>query len=209
MKRRKTDPSPCRSTTTGVILAGGVSSRFGSNKALALLAGRPLVVHVAAALEKLFANRLLVTNTPGDYQFLGWPMTGDIHPGSGPLGGIHAALAVISDHQAFICGCDMPLIHPDLISHLCNLPGDWDVALPWLKAGPEPLYGVYRKSALDVIENQLARRELKLLHTLEKLKVRKIGEQEVLELTADLRPFHNINRLVDLEALIPGRTGHD
>ena len=86
---------PAAEKTTGVILAGGASSRFGSNKALALLRGRPIISHVAAVLEKTFHSHLLVTNSPETYQFLGWQMTTDIHPGQGPLAGIHSALQAI------------------------------------------------------------------------------------------------------------------
>jgi len=69
---------------TGVILAGGQSRRFGANKALALLAGRRLIEHPAGVLSGLFAQRLLVTNTPEQYDFLGWPMIADRFPGAGP-----------------------------------------------------------------------------------------------------------------------------
>lgn len=187
--------------TTGVILAGGASSRFGCNKALALLHGVPVILHVASILEKIFPRRLLVTNTPRTYEFLGWPMVGDIHAHSGPLAGIHAALLNIEGSQAFIAGCDMPRIHGGLIAHLCNLPGSWDVALPWPETGPEPLYAVYRKTCLAVIDRQLREKQGKIRLALEKLKLGKVSQEEVLAITGDLTTFHNINRVGDLELL--------
>ncbi|MEW6521301.1 MAG: molybdenum cofactor guanylyltransferase [Thermodesulfobacteriota bacterium] len=195
--------------TTGVILAGGASSRFGSNKALALLQGRHVIQHAATVLTKLFSQLLLVTNSPDSYRFLGWRMTDDIYADSGPLAGIHAALRTITTPQAFIVGCDMPNLDSRLIAYLCNLAGDWDAALPWLDAGPEPLYAVYRKSCLPVIERQLQARQRKISLALEQLRLRKVSQQEVLGITRDLMTFHNINRMGDLQLLLENEPGRD
>ncbi|MFH1217837.1 MAG: molybdenum cofactor guanylyltransferase [Pseudomonadota bacterium] len=188
-------------STTGVILAGGASSRFGSNKALASLDGRPIIAHAADILSQIFTHLLLVTNTPDTYRFLGWPMTGDIHPGQGPLAGIHTALQTIQTEKAFVIACDMPRISAGLITHLCNLQGNWDVALPWLETGPEPLFAVYRKSCLPIIEKQLAAGHGKIRLALQQLNLLKIDETEILPLTHDLLTFHNINRTDDLTFL--------
>ncbi|OKY77057.1 MAG: hypothetical protein BM485_00660 [Desulfobulbaceae bacterium DB1] len=195
-------PDAIAASTTGVILAGGASSRFGSNKALAMLDGRPIIVHAADVLSQIFTHLLLVTNTPETYRFLGWPMAGDIHPGQGPLAGIHAALQTIQTEQAFVVACDMPRINAGLITSLCNMPGDWDVALPWLQTGPEPLFAVYRKSCLPVIEKQLAAGQGKIRLALQQLNLLKISETEILPLTCDLLTFHNINRTDDLKILL-------
>ncbi len=185
----------------GVILAGGKSSRFGSNKALADIKGQMMIRGITERLAPLFAERLLVTNTPEEYSFLNWPMTGDIIPESGPLAGIHAALSTIKSPRAFITACDMPLLKPDLIHYLCAQEDDWDAVLPWLAQGPEPLYAVYSKSALPVIDEQLRAGQRKITLIFEKLKVKKIGEQEILSQLNNLNTFHNINRLADLETL--------
>ncbi len=192
-------------TTTGVILAGGASTRFGSNKALAIWQGKPLISHIASTLEKTFPDHLLVTNQPDTYAFLNWKIIGDIYPKSGPLAGIHAALNTIDHEQACIVGCDMPLLDSEFLSFLCNLPGKWDAALPWLDNGPEPLCGIYRKSCLPVIEKQLKLRQRKVRLTLEKLRIRKVSREEVLAHAPNLTTFHNINRLEDLR-LLPQKT---
>jgi len=186
---------------TGVILAGGASSRFGENKALASFDSLPLIQHVAQPLEKLFTERLLITNTPESYEFLGWPMASDIYPGCGPLAGIHAALHTINTPKALIVGCDMPLLNTILISYLCNLSGDWDVALPWLEAGPVPLYGVYSTHCLPAIEQSLKEKQFKIGLLLRKLQLHKVNENTILDLIEDLSTFHNINFSDDLLVL--------
>jgi len=185
----------------GVILAGGKSSRFGSNKALALHQGAALIEGITRRLAGLFPETLLITNTPENYAFLGWPMAGDQYHDCGPLAGIHAALRTISQPRAFICGCDMPLLNHDLIRFLCQLPGDHEVALPWLPEGPEPLYAVYSKRALPVIEDNLAKNQCKIGMVYEKLRIRKVGAEELLQILPDFTTFQNINHQHDLARL--------
>jgi molybdopterin-guanine dinucleotide biosynthesis protein A len=184
----------------GIIMAGGTSSRFGSNKALALFHKKPVIQRVAETISPLFPTCLLSTNTPETYTFLGLPTVKDIYPNAGPLGGIHAALKATDKPRCFVVGCDMPFLAPQLIRFLCNLSakGDWDVVLPWPASGPEPLYGVYSRSALPVIEKNLKQRNCKLTNILTELRVRRAEEPELLTVVEDLTTFHNINRPEDL-----------
>ncbi len=185
----------------GVILAGGRSSRFGSNKALALYRNRPLIAHTASVLAGLFSERLLITNTPDEYAFLDWPMTGDLIPGAGPLAGIQAALGRISAPRAFITACDMPRLDPELIRRLCACPGDWDVVLPAPEGRREPLHAIYHRRILPEIAAALAKGERKVADLLARLKVRELSAAE-LELVPDQpHPFINVNFAQDLEAL--------
>lgn len=184
--------------TTGVILAGGASSRFGSNKALVSLQGEPLINHVAAPLVDLFADNLLVTNDPDSYSFLGWPMVADFFGGCGPLAGIHAALKTITTSRAFVVGCDMPFISRKLVDSLCQQPGEWDVALPWLDDRPEPLFAVYQRHLLPLVEKALVRGDYKIDLFLRGLQLRKISRQQVLALCGGMKVFHNINFQQDL-----------
>lgn len=186
---------------TGVLLAGGQSRRFGTNKALAVLAGRRLIEHPAGVLTTLFAHRLLITNTPEQYTFLGWPMTGDRFPDAGPLAGIHAALSAAADPRIFVTACDMPLLNPDLIRLLCESAGEWDAVLPCSDQGPEPLCAVYDKAALPVIAQALARGDNRIQEVLQALRVRLVAGPDLHRLVVDNQPFVNINRPADLLAL--------
>jgi len=184
----------------GIILAGGASSRFGSNKALALLDRKPVIQHVADILRPLFPTCLLSTNTPEAYAFLDLPTIADIFPGAGPLAGIHASLKYIAEPRAFIAGCDMPLLDPVLIRLLCSIAeqGDWDVVLPWPARGPEPLCAVYNRTARPVIEKNLKQGNRKVSDTLTELRVRRVEEAELLSVVNNLNTLHNINRPEDM-----------
>jgi molybdopterin-guanine dinucleotide biosynthesis protein A len=187
------------SDITGVILAGGQSSRFGSNKALAMVDCKPLIQHVADLMSNLFPGCLLVTNTPAEYQFLSLPMTHDRYRDSGPLAGIHAALLQISTPRAFVVACDMPNLSPELIQYLCNInEQEYDVIIPWLEKGQEPLFGIYHKKSLAVIDSYLQQKDCQIIRVLEDLQVRWVSEEEILSITGDLACFKNINRPADL-----------
>ena len=187
------------SDITGVILAGGKSSRFGSNKALAMVDGKPLIQHVADLISSLFAECLLVTNTPAEYEFLSLPMTHDRYRDSGPLAGIHAALLQISTPRAFVVACDMPNLSPELIQYVCNInEQEYDVIIPSLEKGLEPLFGIYHKKSLAVIESYLQQKDFKIISVLEDLQVRRVSEKEILSIAEDFDCFKNINRPADL-----------
>ena len=187
------------SDITGVILAGGKSSRFGSNKALAMVDGKPLIQHVADLISSLFAESLLVTNTPAEYEFLSLPMTHDRYRDSGPLAGIHAALLKIRTPRAFVVACDMPNLSQELIQYICNINGqEYDVIIPSPENGQEPLFGIYHKKSLAVIESYLQQKDFKIISLLEDLQVRRVSEQEILSITGNLGCFKNINRPTDL-----------
>jgi molybdopterin-guanine dinucleotide biosynthesis protein A len=184
---------------TGVILAGGRSSRFGSNKALALVGGKPLIQRIADLMSSLFPACLLVTNTPADYEFLSLPMTHDRYQGCGPLAGIHAALLQISTPRAFVVACDMPNLSPELIRYLCTIDEQvYGAIIPWLEKGQEPLFGVYHKRSLAVINSCLQENDCQMIRALEGLQVRWVREPEILAITGDLACFKNINRPTDL-----------
>lgn len=182
----------------GVILAGGNSCRFGSNKALVRLRGKPLIKHVTDILTPLFTTCLLVTNSPEEYAFLGLPMTGDQWQGAGPLAGIHASLIHIREPFAFVTGCDLPFIHAEVISLLCRLVHGYCAAVPCLDHGLEPLCAIYHKNCLPIIEEQLVRGERKIGRIFSRLPTRLVTEKEILGVVQDLSSFYNINRPEDL-----------
>jgi molybdopterin-guanine dinucleotide biosynthesis protein A len=184
---------------TGVILAGGQSRRFGSNKALAAHGGKPLIQHVTEIISSLFSSCLLVTNTPETYSFIGIPMIGDIYLDMGPLAGIHAALVNIKTDWAFVTACDMPRLNPVLIKYLCGLAAEqFDAVTPWPAGGPEPLYGLYHKKCLPIIEKRLQKKQVAIHKALAELSVRRVDDEEMRGIGGYRNTFHNINRPEDL-----------
>ena len=187
---------------TGVILAGGKSSRFGSNKALAPWQGKPLIQHAADTLTTVFSDCLIVTNAPTEYEFLGLPMISDMFQDMGPLAGIHAALRHADNQWIFVLACDMPLVTSSLISFICGFADPkYDAVVPELETGPEPLCCLYHKNTMPAIEQQLQNGNLGVGNMLEQFSVRRVSEKELQSISVSQQAFANVNSGQDLDRL--------
>lgn len=102
---------------TGVVLAGGKSSRFGSNKALCMQEGKSFV-QLAIELLKPFAKEVVVAGFYPEYSQLNVPILKDELPHIGPLGGIYTALNYCSTPWMLVATCDMPNMKPLVIEQL-------------------------------------------------------------------------------------------
>jgi len=120
------------SLLTGAILAGGYSSRFGSNKALFAPDGETLISKAAGLLRSV-AREVLVSasqTNAGDYDFLGLKIVVDQHPDSGPMGGLETLLQRCTTPWLLVLTCDMPFVDKDaLITMVSSLAGELDNAL--------------------------------------------------------------------------------
>jgi molybdopterin-guanine dinucleotide biosynthesis protein A len=91
----------------GVILCGGHSSRFGSDKARAEVDGVPLISAVARALAPWCSRVLAVADVPGKYADLGLETIADLQPHLGPVGGIGTALGQGDEPWLLVSPCDL------------------------------------------------------------------------------------------------------
>lgn len=178
---------------TGVILAGGASSRMGSNKALLPHKGGRFIESIYRELSEIFPEVILVTNTPEQYQFLPCKKVPDLFQGMGALAGIHAGLASSSNPAVFTVACDMPHLDPWLIRHIANRGAGCDLVLPRSKYGYEPLHALYRKGCLPVMEECLKKGERKITSILPQLRVRELDAVEVARFDPSFDSFSNIN----------------
>lgn len=94
---------------TGVVLAGGQSLRFGSNKALHKVGEETFLMRAISLLDP-FCYEVLVSGDRTEYAEMNCPKVKDIYENCGPLGGIHAALKACNTRYALFLTCDMPLM---------------------------------------------------------------------------------------------------
>lgn len=140
---------------TGIILAGGRSSRFGSDKAFAPWNGKPLILHMLEILKPLFPVRLVVAKRAHELRsrsHFDAVIVQDEFINHHPLVGILSGLKSSPTDRNFICACDMPLLRPSLIGALCEASGGYKAAVPVWKGKLQPLCGVYSKGCLPAIE---------------------------------------------------------
>ena len=131
----------------GAIMAGGAASRFGSDKALALFEGRPLIDHVAQALADQAAAVIVVGRTHGTLT----SVADRPAPGIGPLGALAGALAWARNHgfaAVLSAPCDVPLLPADLARRLA---GEGPAYVEGL-----PVVGHWPSSLADHLQDWLA-----------------------------------------------------
>jgi len=186
---------------TGVVLAGGRSSRYGENKALVKLDGVSLIERVLCAVEAIFHRVVVITNTPDDYAFLEVPMFEDLVKGLGPLGGIYTGLKVIKDPAGFFVACDMPFLNPRLIRYMVGLRDDFDVVVPKVSGKIEALHGLYTTRCVDSIERLIRTGTYQVFRFFSSVSVRFVTDDEVRIWDPRLGSFLNINTPVELYRL--------
>ncbi|MEO1266750.1 MAG: molybdenum cofactor guanylyltransferase [Myxococcota bacterium] len=206
------------STPAVLVLAGGRSSRFGSEKALHLWCGKPLIMHVLQALQEgidphhwavalgdLHARTHLVqllSSHPSPLRLLADPA--DLQ---GPLAGLAAGLHDALNHTWLLaCACDMPALAPQLLAGLVTLAQDHpgDAVVPQVSDRYEPLCALYRpQPCLRALKHYASTQRRSLQGWVATL-------NNVLVVTPTLlqsmepnwqRSLANINRLDDLQRL--------
>ena len=184
---------------TGVVQAGGKSTRMGGRpKALLQLGGRSIVERVVAALTPLVDDVLVVTNTPELYAFLGLPMVADVYPDHGSLGGIYSGLKAAGE-IAFTVACDMPFLHPEVVRLVLARAGEGDVVIPRVGEQLETMHAAYGQACLPHIEERLRAGQLKIVGFFDRVRVVEIGEAEVARFRDPAVAFMNVNTPDELE----------
>ena len=194
---------------SGVILAGGLSSRFqGRNKAFFQLNGRRLIDPIIEIFQKYFDDILIITNTPRQYLQYDATLASDIFPVRSSLTGIHAGLVFARNPYVFVTACDTPFIREEMLELVISRirPG-LDAVMPETPKGTEPLFAAYAKSSLPVVENSLRQERFKIKRVFKKMRVASIPVKQVLEADPLLRSFFNINTEADMERA--GQMGQD
>ncbi len=199
---------PC----TGVILSGGLSTRFnGRNKAFLKVGGKRILDHIYTIFSDLFNEIILVTNDP--MLFLEWDFTivTDIFPARSSLTGIHTGLFYMKNQFAFFSACDTPFLKKALVEVLLeNIDRNKDIIMPETSAGMEPLCAIYSKRCLNTAENHIKRNKLKIQRALSGHRLIKIPETVLRSKDPELTSFFNINSPEDLiraEAMAAKRIG--
>jgi FdhD protein len=178
---------------SGVILAGGKSSRMGSNKALLPYRGGRFIEAIHRQLSEIFEEVLLVTNNPEQYDFLPCRKVADLFPGAGALAGIHSGLYHSSSPAIFAVACDMPYLNNDLVRHIAGQAETGNVIIPEGPEGLEPLHAVYGKGCLDAIETCLIMGEKRIVSFFSRANVIRVAADQVACFDESFASFSNIN----------------
>jgi molybdopterin-guanine dinucleotide biosynthesis protein A len=181
------------------VLAGGGSTRFGSDKARAVIDGAPLLVHAAESLAAVARDVTVVAAVSEAYADLGFRTIADRRAGFGPMGGLEAAMAdacarAHAHAWALVTACDWLGFRPEWIQRLVEVlpaetePHDPPRVIAFRGERWEPLPALYHTSALPLVRARMAEKKLALWHLIESLPARAVA------LPADWTAARQMNR---------------
>lgn len=177
---------------TGIILAGGDSSRMGAPKALVQYNGKKLI-EWSISIVKDLCDSIIIGSNNRDLKHFGFEIIEDVHENIGPIGGLYATLCASRTKHNIVIPCDTPLITVNIYEKLLLSSSEYDVVIAGLKNNfVEPLIGYYDKSVLKIFEKQIEKKDYKLNNTLKLLNTK-------VEIFSDKNFFKNINYPSDLE----------
>lgn len=191
----------------GLILAGGKSTRMGGHHKGALRLGEETFTERLAKELKKEAEQVWISYGETVHECCeGCRIVRDIHPGCGPIGGLHAGLWNCQSDGMIVAACDMPFLKAELFRYLeeemerAEEAGGclYDGAVPVLDGKLHPLAAIYRKSALPVLENQIAEGDYRIMNMLPKMKIQYVDVREIKEFRKMLR---NVNTLPEYERI--------
>ena len=183
-----------------IILAGGNSTRLNRDKAfLELIENKTIIENIVNCLKDVFSEIVIVANNLEDYKFLGFMVVPDLVKGKGPLGSIYTGLKTSKEERNFVLACDMPFVNVGLVRYMLKFK-DFDAVVPRFDEYIEPLYSVYSKNCLPIIEKNIKNNDLKIQNFIGKIKKIKYIEKEEIEKFDKAKVcFFNINDKKDLE----------
>jgi molybdopterin-guanine dinucleotide biosynthesis protein A len=181
------------------VLAGGKSTRMGSDKAFVMLDGRTLLER-ALELARSVANDVRVVGETEKFAALA-PVVEDVFRECGPLGGIHAALRASAAELNLMLAVDVPFVPAALLRYLvARARGSDAIATVPRAAGWQPLCAVYRREFGDVAEKALRAGRYRINALFAEVRVQAIEEEELALAGFAASSFRNLNTPEELEA---------
>lgn len=194
------DKLPC-----AIVLAGGKSSRFGSNKVYASAGGLSLIDLCVSNLLELFEQIIVVAKDTVRFSVEAIDriqMIYDESPIYASMIGLSTGLQSSHCQINYVVGCDMPLLAPDLIRELYKLAAGRDCAIKCDEYGtPQPLGGFYSKTCLALIGDMIASEDYKLINLIKRSNASLLQYEEVLKLDPLLKSFYNVNTPDDIKLI--------
>jgi molybdopterin-guanine dinucleotide biosynthesis protein A len=188
----------------GYVLAGGASSRFGRDKALAKFGDQTVLESMCSLVAKVTGN-VAVVAPPHRYDLPEVSTLDDRWPGEGPLGGIITALqatqGVGSCAWNLIVSCDMPFLSVEWLEYMTERAkaSETEVVVPQSEHGLEPLCAYWRTSAADKLQGAFDEGVRKVTEAMKRLRMEVLDETHWKRFDSAGRLFWNMNTLQDYD----------
>jgi molybdopterin-guanine dinucleotide biosynthesis protein A len=191
--------SPGPEDLLGVVLAGGESRRFGREKALSNLGGKPMARWALEAMETWTGDQVVIANDDGVARTLGVSGRPDLMPGQGPIGGLLTGLSWAGEKGMsgiFLMACDLPLVPAALVGRILKAwPTGAGAVVPGSPGprGLEPLCGGYSVAGAPTVRALLDSGNRFMVDALDALSAHRIPPDELGEAEALTLAFTNVN----------------
>lgn len=192
--------------TSGVIVAGGQSTRMGDiEKAVVDIAGTPLVRRVTDRLMEA-TDRLVVNCREDQRDEIADALSGmepafaiDPEPDLGPVAGIATGLKAVKTEYAAVVAVDMPFLDPDILSYLFERGKGYEAAIPRPSEWFEPLHAVYKpEPMIEACERALKDPHPRIIEPLSSLEWTVIDREELLD-HGSLDSFEGVDTPEDVQ----------
>ena len=194
---------------TGYVLAGGASSRFGTDKALAELGGKTVLARMLDLLKAGGARETAIVGAKSTYARFGARCIKDKWPGEGPLGGIITALRkTVIDKYGYKCSlilsCDMPFLTSEWLRYIFEYARtrDADVIAPASEHGLEPLCACWNRSALPTLQGAFDEGVRKVTEAMKRLRMEVLDETHWKRFDTAGQLFWNMNTQQDYDEAV-------
>lgn len=185
---------------TGIVLAGGRSTRMGHDKA-SLRFGDETLASRAVRLLGMVADDVIVVAAPGaSLPALPARIVHDAVSHLGPLAGIATGLAASTTEVNLIVACDMPLIRPAVLRRLIELREEADICVAVAGGHASPLCAVYRRGVGATAQEMLDAGERRVMALLDRVQTKRVDAAVFRDIDPDLETFVSCNTPDELEA---------
>lgn len=183
----------------GILLAGGKSSRFGGDKALASVSGLSFLEIIAGKIKALGLEPVIVTSHQRDYSFFPYRIEKDLIADQGPMGGLYTACRIFPQDTLLVLTCDMPFVNESVLRVLIDRHKKENrITVYENKEGEnQPFPGIYEAFLGGSLSKRIRNAKLSIQDFLDS-----VLEKQVLPLASDFKVLSNINHAQDLANLI-------
>jgi molybdopterin-guanine dinucleotide biosynthesis protein A len=193
--------------SSAIILSGGFSKRFGRDKGLVKLKGKPLVLYLLEKVAKVVDEKVVVVGSEAQrdvFSPLFEHVTNvivDKYDGNGPLIGALTGFETVQTEYSLLLPCDTPFLSSEIATLLLNSCVGRSAVIPrWPNGWIEPLQAAYHtKSAIIATKKALEQRKMEVRSMISYLRgIRYISTVTLQKLDPELLTFFNINTFADL-----------
>lgn len=179
-----------------IILAGGKSSRMGTDKGLLRFQGKIIVEHLIETC-KVLTDNILIVSQHSDYTEFGVPVFADIIPEKGPLGGLYTGLTHSNSDLNLVLPCDYPLISVEIIEFLLENHSNEEVLFLESNGKQHPMPGLYMRKLVPKLKDPIEKGKLKLMDFIRSCDYRILECPE--QLASQLKNVNTMNEFENLK----------